>query len=422
MSKPKIVIIGSGFGGVYTAKELCHLLGRGATDITIISKNNYFLFTPLLHEVATGSLRPDSIVESDKNIFRKCNASFVKARLDHIDTTKKTVSCISDNGPQSFAYDYLVIATGAETDYYDIPGSRQYAFPLKSIDDAVRIRERIISVVDRDMSERHGKSICNDSFVVVGGGATGVEMAMEIAEFVSEINNNHKERRDRQCPTISIVDSLGRLLEQFPEILGIKATQRLKAKGVSIYLNSKVVSVSADQVTLSHGTTLDASTVIWTAGVKPIIPIFVDFMPQLYGNRLAVDKHFLVRGSKDIFALGDVAGYNMISAGKHSQEKVDLVPMLGQAAVMEAKVVAHNIVASIQGRRLQDFVFKPKGYLVSLGRWFATGQILNISFSGKFAWWMWRTIYLFRFISWRKRFAIAYEWTLHLFDPRRSRR
>ncbi len=456
MLKPHVVILGAGFGGVYVAKRLKRLVKRGEIELTIVNRTNYFLFTPLLHEVAAGSLSPASVAEPVREIFKGCNVKFCQGSIESIDVANRCVNIRGvqssganvtngfGGGKHSIQYDYLVIATGAETNYYNIPGAEQFSMPLKTLSDAVKIRSRVIdSFEGAALCDNPEEKLCRLSFAVVGGGPTGVELAAELKEFVRELVARYYGAAGclSQEPQISLIEIGTELLSRFPLPLRQAATARLRENGVNLHLGNKVAAVTPKGITLSNNTTIPASTVIWTVGVKPAIPTFEGFVPELVAGRLAVDEYFRVGGDERVFALGDVAAYvnsSAAAAGENSPprgacdeteellsprgrgviNKQSPVPMLAQAAVQEAKIVAHNILASIQQRKLRSFNFHPKGTLVSVGEWFAVGEILSTPIVGRFAWWLWRTVYLFNFASWKKRLRIASEWTLNLFYPR----
>jgi NADH dehydrogenase len=432
MLKPHIVILGAGFGGTYLTKKLAPLVRAGKIEVTLVNRTNYFLFTPLLHEVATGSLTPTSVAEPLREIFHKTDIHISQSSVEGIDIEKRTVrlSGAHHTHEQTVPYDYLVIATGAETNYYGIPGAEKHSYPLKNLLDAARIRSRIIDVFEQaiataDPTERARLL----SFIVVGGGATGVEMAAELAEFVHTIvsryyhvkkdcNINFQGGCRPEEPTIRLINTSGELLTMFPVSLRKIALERLKKNGVIVSLNTSVTEATKDGLKLSTGETAFSSTVIWTAGVKPIVPPFVGITPQIVAGRIAVDEFFRVGGHKHVFALGDVAGYTDRDILSTDPTKTKLLPQLAQVASAQASTVAKNIIATIRGEKLTDFHYHSKGSMVSLGQWFALGEIYSLNIAGRITWWLWRTVYLFKFASWKKRIRIGFEWAFELVYPR----
>jgi len=433
MLRPHIVILGAGFGGTYVAKRLAPLVKKGTIDLTIVNRTNYFLFTPLLHEVATGSLSPTSVAEPLREIFAKTGIQLCQGVVESIDTVEQRVhitGVATDSGRHTLLYDYLVVATGAETNYYNIPGAEKFSYPLKNLADAARIRDRVIDAFEEAI-------LCEDpaermrllSFAVVGAGPTGVETAAELAEFIHGMTERYygttacrpdeKGLCSSQEPQIGIVDGGKDLISMFSPKLREAAAKRLRDHGINFHLGSTVSSVTANALTLANKTTVPASTVIWAAGVKAIIPDFAGGQPELIGGRIKVDEYFRVLGQERVFALGDVAGYiddREIKGPPIASARP--VPMLAQAAVQEAVMLTHNLVASVTGKKLRPFHYRSRGSMVSVGQWFAVGEVFSLKLSGRLAWWMWRTLYLFKFASWKKRFRITFEWTIDLFYPR----
>lgn len=435
-SRPHVVILGAGFGGMYVARALKKAEKRGEIDLTVINRTNYFLFTPMLHEVATGGLRPFSVAEPLREIFRGSGVRIIQGSVESIDTNKRHVVIDRDAHARTISYDYLVVATGATTNHYGISGAAEHTYPLKDLQDAAAIRSRIIDVFEQAIMTEDPKLRRELlSFAVVGGGATGVEMAAEMAEFIHDIVNryySHSElcqsKGHTPChpdePRVSLLHLGPELLTQFAPKLRQAAAQRLRKNGVSIIPNATVTSVDGAGLIYMAGPidpdkpkVLPAATVIWAAGVTPIIPRFEDKEPSKVGGRLAVDTYFRMVGEQRVFALGDVAAYvDMPSRSPQSSNKP--LPMLAQVAVREADVVAHNVLASIRDGNFKSFSYHSKGSMVSVGQWFAVGEIFSIHIVGMFAWWLWRTVYLFKFVSWSKRLRIAIDWTLNMFYPR----
>ena len=391
-----------------------------------MNRTNSFLFTPLLHEVATGALDPRTVAEPLREIFVHTGVKIVQGWVESIRAADRTIMVKSEHESTPLKYDYLVVATGAETNFYGIPGAKENALPLKSLADAELIRDRVIDAFEQailadDPSKRRELL----SFAIVGGGATGVEVAAELAEFVCGMVRRYyggahcRPDDPRHCrpeePSISLIHAGKELLEQFSPVLRRAAMDNLEKKHVSIRLASTVASISKNGLILATGESFPASIIIWSAGVKANIPKFDDVSPTLIGGRIAVDSCFRMIGADRIFAMGDVAAYiEAVSAGSASKS----LPQLAQVAQSESKTVASNILALVYGRPLRDFHFHSKGSMVSVGQWFAIGEIYSIKIAGRFAWWMWRTIYLFKFASWKKRVRIGFEWFLEMFFPR----
>ena len=429
MLRPHIVILGAGFGGTYVGKRLAKLAKKGEIELTVVNRTNYFLFTPLLHEVATGSLSPRSVAEPLREIFVGTGTRIIQRVADSIDLGQQIVKIA---GGPSLEYDYLIIATGAESNYYGIPGAERLTLPLKSLADAARIRNRIIDSFEAATlttdKEARARLL---SFAVVGGGPTGVEVASELSgllagmvgRYFSATNGDPDDPAtcSREETNVTLIDTGPEILSMFDPRLREQAAERLAAAGVVIRQNTKVAEVTADGLTFGDGSALSAGTVIWAAGVKPAVPHFETIQPELAGGRLAVNDSFQLKGQTRAFALGDAAAYVDASAAKASADSKALpraLPQLAQVAVSEARVVAYNIESAIVGKKLVGLRFRSKGSMVSVGRWFAVGEVFSMNIAGPLAWWLWRTVYLFKFASWRKRIRIAFEWAFELISPR----
>ncbi len=401
--KPRVVILGAGFGGVYTLLNIYRTYGR-EVDVTIINRTNYFLFTPMLHEVATGGLAHHNVVEALRYIIADLGAKLHVASIKSVHTHEKIVQ--TDAGP--VPYDILVIALGAKTNFYNIPGAEEHTLVLKNLYDAIKIRNTIIEACEKAVTITDpAKRAAMLSFAVIGGGATGVELAAEMADLLFETVQKFY-RGVINCKEISINLSTtdAALITQFPKSLQEYAEKTLKEKGVHVHLKKQAVRVEPGKVVCADGTYIHASTIIWVAGVTPETIVSDVPLPLDNRNRIVVNAGLQVVGHDNIFALGDVA----------AQEKP--LPMLAQVAVSQARVVAANIINTIRKRPLRAFHYKSKGSLVSLGSWHAVAEISGTRWSGAFAWFVWRTVYLMKFLSWSKKIKVAFDWTIDIFYPR----
>ncbi len=423
MKKPHIVIVGAGFGGVYIARHLVRAVEEKLIDVTIVSATNYFLFTPLLHEVATGGLRPTSVSEPLREIFKNSGMMIYQGLVTEVDMAEQKIKIAE----KEISFDYLVIATGAETNYYGIPGARENTMPLKNLGDAMVIREKIINSFEMAvMSENLADKKRLLSFAVVGGGATGVETVAEVAEFVCEIRKKYLNKKYK-LPTalIYLISSGPEILKPFNQKIRQLAEEHLREIGVNIMLGVSVSSVESGVINLDGRKTVTADTIIWAGGVTPTVPKFFADQPENVSGRLSVNEFLQMKNRNNVFVLGDCAweesekdAISAMGVLNGSATSAPGRPMLAQVAVAQSKVVAENIMASVSGLPMLPFVFKSKGNFISLGQWYAAGEIFGLTISGKIAWWVWRTVYLFNFASWEKRLKIAFEWSLNLFLPR----
>lgn len=400
-----ILIIGGGFGGVYAAKQLLHHF-KHVKDIaiTLISKTNYFLFIPMLHEVATGGLCGHDLTEPFREIISSKNFHFLKDTILSIDLNKKTVKTATTN----LAYDYLVLATGSTTNFYNVPGAEQHALTLKSLEDAHTIKRHLIESVEQafkkpDTEERKKYT----SVAIIGAGATGIELSIEIKELMDQLLKNNPNNSD--TPTITLIQRGDAILPQFPE-LRKDVEKALINHHITLLLNSPVSEITDHEVRIASGTTIHANTIIWTAGITPnTIPT----TPPVTNKQgyLEVNQFLQLTKYPTVFAIGDCASY--IPPGKTLP-----MPALAQVASEEGKHAAKNIINLITNKSLQPFIYDLRGILLSLGRRKGAAVIKGIKIKGFIAWWLMRTIYLFKILGTVNKLKTAYDWTLNLFAKR----
>jgi NADH dehydrogenase len=407
--KQKIVILGGGFGGLYTYKSLSKYFKCEDIDVTIVNRTNYFLFTPLLHEVATGSIAHHQVVESIRQLIYKSNAKLHIAEVLSVDPREQIVN----TSLGELSYDVLVVALGATTNFFNVPGAQENALVLKDLSDAIKMRSLFIDTFEKaseikDEDERKEKL----TFAVVGGGPTGVELVSEIAELFSDtFKKYYRNTIPTKDVSLYLINSGPEILAPFDPKLKTKALEDLQKSGIKVLLNTGVKEVHKDGLMLSDGSFMKVACSIWTAGVKPNTPLFKDNQVQLDpGRRIVVNEFMQVSEYPNIFAIGDVASF--------AKEGERPLPMLAQVAVRQGSLLAYNVKQFIDGKDLKEFNFKSQGELVSLGQWKAIANINGYKFSGPFAWFLWRTIYLFKFISFSKKFKIAADWTMNIFYPR----
>jgi NADH dehydrogenase len=406
--KKKIVIRGGGFGGLYTYKSLYKQFSADDIDVTIVNRTNYFLFTPLLHEVATGSVAHHQVVESIRQLIYKSGAKLHVADVLAIDCEQQTVK----TSVAELSYDILVVAMGATTNFFNSPGAEEHSLVLKDLHDAITLRTTFIESFEKasEMKDEAARR-AELSFAVVGGGATGVELAAETADlFMDTFATYYKGIIDFKDVSLHLVNMSPDVLSMFDPILRAKALDRLRRSGVNVMLNTAVKEVREDGLVLADNTVLQASHVIWTAGVKPNPPMFTKPVAQDKGGRVIVNSALQIENYKNVFVIGDMASL----AGPDGRP----IPMLAQVAVAEGRHTGINIKRLLQGQELLPFVYESEGELASLGHWQAVAKIRGVRFSGPFAWFIWRTVYLFKFLSGSKKFKIIVDWTTNIFYPR----
>ncbi len=406
--KKKIVILGGGFGGLYTYKSLYEQFSANDIDVTIVNRTNYFLFTPLLHEVATGNIAHHQVVESIRQLIYKSGARLHIADVVSIDCEHQTVKTTIDEIP----YDILVVAMGATTNFFNTPGAEENSLVLKDLRDAIGLRTMFIEAFEKasemkNETDRHAEL----SFAVIGGGATGVELVSEAADlFLGTFDTYYKGIIDCNQVSLYLVNLSPDVLSAFDPILRVKALDMLRKRGVTVMLNTGVKEVRKDSLVFADGTLLNVAHVVWTAGVKPNLPMFTHVVPLDKGGRVVVNSTLQVESYKNVFVIGDMA--SLVDATGRP------IPMLAQVAEAEGFHTGRNIKRLIQGQELMPFTYVSKGELASVGHWQAVAKINGIIFSGPFAWFLWRVIYLFKFLSGSKRIKIIIDWTVNMFYPR----
>ncbi|HEY4507353.1 MAG TPA: NAD(P)/FAD-dependent oxidoreductase, partial [Candidatus Paceibacterota bacterium] len=364
------------------------------------------LFTPLLHEVATGSLTPSSVAEPLREIFAGDRIEVVRGEAEKIHLDSRVVTI----GGRDFPYDYLVLASGAQNTDCGVPGAAEHALPLKRLADALKIRRTVIGAFER-LASALAERPRLPRLAVVGGGATGVELAAELAEFADAIGGRYYPHVRAVGPTVTLVDGGTTLLPSFPRSVSRAAERSLAEAGVAVCHGCKIASVTAAGIERAAGGTVLADAVFWCAGVAPALPPFEGVL-EVSDGRVAVDAALRATTRPEVFALGDVAAV----LGEDGRP----LPMLAQVAIQQAKSVARNVLAAARGKAAAPFRYRSKGSLVSLGRHKAAGVVLGIPISGPLAWFIWRNTYLFKFASWKKRLRIGFEWFIGLFFARET--
>jgi NADH dehydrogenase len=410
--KKRIVILGGGFGGVYAAIHLEKLLAReSAIEICLVSRDNFFLFTPMLHEIAASDLEITNIVNPLRKLLRKVEV--LVGDVNQIDLSNKRVLISHGyrNHSLQIDYDHLVIALGSITNFYDIPGLADLAVPMKSLRDAIQLRAQIIRHLEEANSE------CNPAdrqslltFVVAGGGFAGVETVAALNDFVREALPFYPNLCEDMLRVL-LVHSGPVILPELGESLGEYTNEVLEGRGVEIRLNTRVKSMTENEVFLAHNVPIPCRTLVWTAGTVPS-PLIASLPCAKERGRIVVNQFLRVPDWPDVWAVGDCAFVPDIRNPGKSH------PPTAQHAIREGKVAAQNIAAAFLGRPLRSFSFKTIGLLASLGRRMGVARIFGFNFSGFFAWWMWRTIYLSKLPGLDKKVRVAFDWTLDLIFPK----
>jgi NADH dehydrogenase len=408
MKKTKIVIAGGGFAGLYAAKYLDKRLARGPDiEVTLISRENFILFTPMLHEVAAGDLSPSDIVNPLRRILRHVNV--VEAEVNGIDLSAKKIRCLAGvrNMELEFEFDHLLLTIGSETNFFDLQDVRDWAVTMKTLSDAALLRNRMVALLEEaclEKDEATRRELL--TFVTAGGGFAGVETTGAINDFVRETVKFYPSLREETIRVV-VVHPGKFLLPELGEELGRYAEQKLSQRKVEIIKGARVAGYDGSVVKLADGTSIHATTLIWTAGVKPSVAIESLGCKKERG-RLLVNEYLSVPGVSGLWAAGDCA------AVPDGYETGNFFPPTAQHGMREAITAAKNIEAAIDDRPLKPFVFTTLGQLATIGRHTGVAMIFGFKFSGLIAWAMWRSIYLMKLPRLAKKLRVMMDWTLDL--------
>ena len=396
MNTPHVVIIGAGFGGLNVARQL----RNAPVQITLIDKQNYHLFQPLLYQVAIAGLLPSQIAYPLRTIFRdQKNLTFQLGEVTGINFEARYVSM---NG-SVIAYDYLVIAVGAETNFFGMDSIEQDGFEVKDIQKAVRTRNHLLRMFEQASREADGeKRRAMLTFVVVGGGPTGVETAGALAELINHVMVKDFSHLNLDEARVILLEANDHLITPYPHELRHATFHLLRREQVEILLNTKLANFNGQTVTLGDGRQIATYTLIWTAGIKAA-PILESLEVERAGaGRVRVNSTLQLPQHPEVFVVGDAA-YLLNGEGQP-------LPMLSTVAIQQGKVTAQNIWRIISGKQPELFYYKDLGLLATIGRNAAVARIWGMSFSGFIAWVIWVFLHIYRLIGFRNRILVFVNW------------
>ena len=410
MKKTKVIILGGGFGGLYAAMYLDKTLARRANvEVTLISRDNFILFTPMLHEVAAGDLHPADIVNPIRRIAR--HIKFVQADVQEIDLSARRVQCVGGVAKLAleFEFDHLLVALGSETNFFDLPGVSEWAVTMKTLTDAALLRNRVLALLE-EASLHTDPAVRRRllTFVTAGGGFSGVETAGAINDFARDAVRYYPV--SEELIRVAIVHPGEVLLPELGEELGRYAERKLGERNVEVLKGVRVASYDGSRITLADGKSIPAATLIWTAGVKPSPAIAALPCPKERG-RLAVNEFLAVPEFPGLWAAGDCAAVPDLKTGKSH-------PPTAQHGLREGLIAAKNIEAAILGRPMTPFTFTMLGQLATIGHRIGVAMIFGVKFSGFLAWLMWRIVYLLKLPRLPKKLRVLMGWTLDLLFSR----
>jgi len=399
---PHVVIVGAGFGGMEVARKLA----KAPVRITLIDKHNYHLFQPLLYQVAIAGLVPSQIAYPLRTIFRKQrNLTFQMGEVTAIDFDSRYVKT---NG-SVIAYDYLVLAVGGQTNFFGNQSVEQNGFQLKSIESAITVRNHLLKVFEqasREVDVDVRKAML--TFVVVGGGPTGVETAGALAELITHVLVKDYPHMDLSDVRVLLLEAGQSVMPSYPDELRKATNDLLKNKKVEVLVNTKLVDYDGRKITLGDGGQINTHTLIWTAGVKAAGMLdSLGVLRHAGSGRVRVADSLQIKDHAEVFVIGDAA---YLENGNGQP-----LPMLSTVAIQQGKLTAQNIQKMISGEKPEAFHYKDPGLLATIGRNAAVARIWGLSFSGFIAWLIWVFLHIFRLIGFRNRLLVLINWAWEYF-------
>ncbi|SDW32052.1 NAD(P)/FAD-dependent oxidoreductase [Aequorivita viscosa] len=396
---PRIIVIGGGFAGISFIKKL-----KGVNvQIVLFDRHNYHTFQPLLYQVSTGGLEPDSIAYPLRKIFRKhTDFHFRMAEVEHINTKENIISTTVGSLP----YDYLVIATGTRTNYFGNENIANNSMPMKTVPQALNIRSLILqNIEDADRATTESERLRYLNFVIAGAGPTGVELAGALAEFRKGILENDYPELEEEDMEVHLIEGQDRVLPPMSEQVSKKAHRFLEKLGVQIHLNTLISDYDGTTVTTKDGKTYKTATFIWAAGVTgaPISGIKAEALVER-ANRYKVDQFNKIEGFDNIYALGDIALMSTKDFPKGH-------PQVAQPAIQQGDRLGKNFKKMLKGEKMEPFKYFDKGSMATVGRNKAVVDLGNLHFGGAIAWFMWMFVHLWFLVGFRNRVVTFFNWT-----------
>ncbi len=400
--KKKIVIIGAGFAGMNLAQKL----ENKEFDVYLIDKNNYHQFQPLFYQVATAGLEPNSIIFPLRKAFQgNKNIHIRMAELVEIMPTENKIVTTQ----RAFYYDYLVIATGATTNFFGNTEIEKNAIPMKSVSEALYLRNRFLKNLEDAYFADNTEKERLRNIVVVGGGPTGVEISGAIADMKKYVLSKDYPELDFSLMKIILVEGSPTLLGPMSIQAQKKSKQYLEEMGIEVLTNTVVKAYDGNTAQLSNGTTIPTKTVIWAAGV--VGEKIKGLPPEIFqrGNRLKVNRYNQVEGYNNIFALGDIA---FMTEEKYPNGH----PQVASVAIAQGALLADNFVLLSQNKPMKNFEYKDKGSMATVGKRKAVVDLPNWKFQGAFAWHTWNVVHLFSILGVKNKFSIFFNWAINYFS------
>jgi NADH:ubiquinone reductase (H+-translocating) len=404
--KKNIYILGGGFGGLYSALELERRLGKDHSNvsITLVNRDNFFLFTPMLHEVAASDLELTTIVNPIRKLLRKVQLFTGDVEEIDLSNSRLTLSHGFKRHSHTVPYDQLILALGSIANFHSLPGLGEHAITMKSLGDAVALRNRLIAHLEEaDTDCAQGRREPLLTFVVAGGGFAGVETIAAVNDLLRQALPLYRNLNEKMLRLV-LVHPGTVILPELGEELGKYAQAKLEERGIQIFPNTRVSEVTDDSVRLTNGTVIRSATIIWTAGTTPN-PLLGALPCCKDRGRVVVNDYLQIPEFPNVWAVGDCAAVIDRYTGQPC-------PPTAQHAVRQGRTVARNIVASLQERAPRKFSFRTLGQMAAIGQRAGVADVMGVRFSGFLAWWLWRTIYLSKLPGWDRKVRVAMQWTL----------
>jgi NADH dehydrogenase len=409
-ARPRVIIIGAGFGGLFAARQLV----RADVDVLMVDRNNYHTFTPLLYQVATAALDPSEIAYPVRTIFRdELNLRFLLGTVTAVDPAQRQVTIATGDRTVTEAYDYLIVAAGSVPNYFGNDAFREHAFELRTLHDAIRLRNHVLNLFEQAVWLEDAAT-CQAllTIVVVGGGPTGIETAGAVYELYNHVLAKEYPHGDLHTRVV-LVEQVDQLLTPYPKRLQEAALRQLQSLGVEVMLGRKLLAIEHDAVRLDGDEVIPTYTVVWGAGVKATPFAALLGVEPARSGRIPIDETTAVVGLERVYAVGDIA-HLADQAGRP-------YPMLIPVAQQQGELAAKNILADLRGEERQSFTYTDRGTMATIGRSRAVAWIFNrIALTGRLAWLAWLGLHLVMLLGFRNRLSVLINWAWNYLTYDRS--